>query len=247
MIKWFLNLFKKEKAPVLKPIPVKKVEPIPVTRPPGHKPKGFDISHHNGDVNFQMFADQDYDFVYLKSSEGTTFKDKMFSKNYAKASGAGILVGAYHFFHPDKDALSQFRNFAASIAPLTFKDLELIPCVDWEAHKGVSEQGQYDRLKEFCQIIEANTGVKPLIYTGKWYVDQVDALSSAKRPGWLANYPLWLSWYSKKPVPQVAPWGNYTVLQWTGDVKIVELGNKPYDLNVMFGNSLDPILMKQRV
>lgn len=243
MIKWFMNLFKKKSAT---PKVITQLEPTPKTEPikTVGKPKGFDISHHNGNVDFNLFASLGYSFVYLKASEGITFKDNMFAKNCAKAKVSGIKVGAYHFFHPDKDATAQFKNFKDALHPYSFNDLELIPCVDWEAHKGTSEQGQYDRLKEFCEIIEKNLGVKPLIYTGKWYVDQVDALSSVKRPQWLASYPLWLSWYSKKPVPQVAPWGDYTVLQWTGDVNIPELGNKPFDLNVMMGESLEPILRR---
>ena len=54
---------------------------------------GFDISSHNGDINFKAAAKDGMEFVWIKATEGVTFRDKNFSKNYEKAGKAGLKRG----------------------------------------------------------------------------------------------------------------------------------------------------------
>lgn len=59
---------------------------------------GIDISSHNGDIDFDRLVRDSIDFVMIKATEGTTFKDSRFQSNYRQARDAGIkAVGAYHF------------------------------------------------------------------------------------------------------------------------------------------------------
>lgn len=59
--------------------------------------KGLDLSAHNGTPDFDSIAAAGIDFVYLKASEGESFRDTGFLRNYSQARKNGIAVGAYHF------------------------------------------------------------------------------------------------------------------------------------------------------
>ena len=42
---------------------------------------GIDVSSHNGDIDFDRVRQADYQFVFIKASEGKTFKDPAFARN----------------------------------------------------------------------------------------------------------------------------------------------------------------------
>lgn len=59
--------------------------------------KGFDVSHHQGDIQWQQISPKSYQFVYLKATEGGDFKDRKFQDYWLQAREQGLTVGAYHF------------------------------------------------------------------------------------------------------------------------------------------------------
>ena len=40
-------------------------------------------------------------FAWAKATEGETYNDSYFTKNMTNARTAGVLIGAYHYAHPD--------------------------------------------------------------------------------------------------------------------------------------------------
>lgn len=50
--------------------------------------------------------------VYIKATEGLTYKDPSFSDHYAAATKAGFIRGGYHFAHGDESASDQAKYFA---------------------------------------------------------------------------------------------------------------------------------------
>lgn len=64
--------------------------------------RGIDISAHNGPIDFERIRNEGIDFVFMKASEGSGFKDVAFFDNYRNARKAGLKVGAYHFFRFDE-------------------------------------------------------------------------------------------------------------------------------------------------
>lgn len=97
-----------------------------------YKTFGLDISHHQGEVLWSEIDSSKYKFVYLKSTEGETFKDKNFKINYMSAKENGIKVGGYHFWSFCKDPQKQVENIVASV-PIAPGDL--VPAVDFETIK----------------------------------------------------------------------------------------------------------------
>jgi GH25 family lysozyme M1 (1,4-beta-N-acetylmuramidase) len=66
---------------------------------------GFDISHYQSSVDFNAaYGDGGLRFVYIKATEGTTYKDPSFSSHYTGATNAGFIRGGYHFAHGDSSA-----------------------------------------------------------------------------------------------------------------------------------------------
>jgi GH25 family lysozyme M1 (1,4-beta-N-acetylmuramidase) len=59
--------------------------------------KGFDVSKHNGTVDFAKAKEAGLKFVIIRSSFGTDTTDNEFEENYKKAKAAGLKVGVYHY------------------------------------------------------------------------------------------------------------------------------------------------------
>jgi lysozyme len=58
--------------------------------------KGFDVSHHQGDIQWQSISPQEFKFVYLKATEGAISKTVNFrtigSKLVNKAFWSGLII-----------------------------------------------------------------------------------------------------------------------------------------------------------
>ncbi|MBO9665932.1 MAG: glycoside hydrolase family 25 protein [Bdellovibrio sp.] len=197
---------------------------------------GIDVSHHNNDrgpIDFRKVKAAGYDFVYIKATEGTNYLDPYFYRNCEAAKAAGLLIGAYHFFRPGKDAVAQAKFFYDKIKHI---DLDLVLDCDWEVHDQIDEAEQVKRLKLFLDYILNTVGQKCMIYTGKWFIDEVDMKDrKTPLPQWLASHPLWLSDYSPASVAIPAPWKSYTILQ-TSESGIVPGIVGKCDLNVFSGS-----------
>jgi len=71
--------------------------------------------------------------VFIKATEGTSLEDKSFASNWAGAQAAGLLRGAYHFYHPSVDPIEQADFFLSKVVTC-----ELPPVLDVEATDNVA-------------------------------------------------------------------------------------------------------------
>ncbi|MDE7509285.1 MAG: hypothetical protein K2M62_04105, partial [Muribaculaceae bacterium] len=101
----------------------------PYVDPERYPVRGIDVSAHNGMMNLDAAAESGIEFIFIKASEGDTFRDANFRINYDKASHAGMKIGAYHFFRFDCDGVSQGMNLRKAIAD---RPLELGVAIDVE-------------------------------------------------------------------------------------------------------------------
>lgn len=62
--------------------------------------RGIDVSDNNATINWSSQYSAGVKFAYAKASEGSTWTDPTFSRNYNGARSAGIIRGAYHFANP---------------------------------------------------------------------------------------------------------------------------------------------------
>ena len=128
--------------------------------------EGIDISAHNGVVCFDSLAAAGIDFVYLKASEGVSFRDQSFIRNFEAARKAGLAIGAYHFFRFDCDGAMQSVNFLKAIGDLK-PDLPLaIDVEEWRNAPGETTSIVRERLEVLVALLRAQ-GYQVMIYTNK--------------------------------------------------------------------------------
>ena len=76
----------------------------------GQRPLGIDVSSYQGSADspptnivWTNVRSAGITFAWAKATEGTFYIDADFAYNEAQAKSAGVLIGAYHFAHPDDD------------------------------------------------------------------------------------------------------------------------------------------------
>lgn len=169
-----------------------------------HGLEGYDISHHNGRIDWKEFSsDPHCGYVFIKSTEGESFFDNTYEYNLNEARKYGVKVGTYHFFRANVPARVQFENFSSHFDP---KKQDLLPVVDVETMpRGISQSRFEDCLEDFCILIEKAYGRRPLIYSGKYFYNKY--LSSGR----FAKYKFWIATYSDtQPVLK----DNFDYLIW---------------------------------
>ncbi len=127
---------------------------------------GLDISAHNGIVRFDSVAAAGIDFVYLKASEGVSFRDQNFIRNYDNARKSGLKVGAYHFFRFDCDGAMQSVNFLSAINDRSFALPLAIDVEEWRNAPGQTTDIIRERLTTMMALLQAQ-GYKIVVYTNK--------------------------------------------------------------------------------
>lgn len=127
---------------------------------------GIDISAHNGFIDFGRVAADSISFVYIKASEGTTFRDANFEDNFDRARRAGLKVGAYHFFRFDSEGWRQGANLLRALGHRT-PDMPLaIDVEEWRNHSGGVTGEIILQLQAMVDYLRA-AGHHVIIYTNK--------------------------------------------------------------------------------
>jgi lysozyme len=165
---------------------------------------GFDISHHQKDIDWQQIPKDRYRFVYLKSTEGGDFKDSKFQENWLKAREQGFLVGAYHFYRLCRDGTIQAQNFIETVpqkadALPPVMDLEYdSKCIDYYSREQLLHE-----IRVMHDALKSHYGKQPIFYVSKAFYNIVLAGSFGQVPLWVREYqglpdlkdqPKWLFW-----------------------------------------------------
>lgn len=187
---------------------------------------GIDVSHHQGDINWNKVKAAGIDFVYVKSSEGQTYEDPKFFNNVHGACGVGLAVGAYHFARPN-------HNPAELEASLFIRRLEsvktdLMPVLDLEypsKSEFISTNDLVTWVRAFSAFIQRKLHRPLMIYTGNWFVNLHNNFNYA-----LKDMPLWISNYSKSAPPDAGGWTSWVVWQYSDKGKIPGISGN-VDLN----------------
>ena len=129
-----------------------------------HNDKGIDLSRHNKltSSDWTQLKSRNIKFVYLKVSEGASYKDPMRFKHYDKAVHYGMYVGTYHFFRDNVSAKSQFINYEKAQSNMS---LSLLPCIDYEKAGFKKDfKIRIKILKELNSLFYTEYGTYPIIY-----------------------------------------------------------------------------------
>ncbi len=176
--------------------------------------KGVDVSAEV--VDWQAFAAGGWDFAIAKASEGVTFVEPQFATNWKGMKAAGVVRGAYCFFHSSPDDPVKEADFfvdtvnrAGGFEPGDFPALDLETLDSNPAGVVAAE------ALAWLQRVKDDTGITPIIYTSPRVFDTL--LSS---PAGFAGYPLWdVTWNGGPPkCPNIpASWSGWAFWQYAGD------------------------------
>lgn len=148
--------------------------------------QGIDVSHHQGKIDWPTVAQKNtIKFVYIKASEGATLQDERYAYNTQHAREAGLLVGSYHYFHPQTPIASQFDNFMSVVNPLT---QDLIPVIDIEERGGLTNKQICDSLSKFSDMLTLHWGVRPIIYCDQNFYNKILHPRFNNHSLWIARY-----------------------------------------------------------
>ncbi len=164
--------------------------------------RGIDISAHNGTVDFERLATVDsLDFVIIKATEGTAFKDAAFDDNWRRATEAGLHVGAYHFFRFDSPGYLQALNLLHSVRRRHLDLPLVIDIEEWTNPDNETTANIVRQLNDFIDTVD-DAGYSVMLYTNG------DGYERFIR-GRFDRYPLWIASLSREPDPSWVLW-QYT-------------------------------------
>ena len=190
--------------------------------------KGFDVSHHQGEINWKKISPQQYQFVYLKATEGGDYQDDHFQNYWLKAREQGLHVGAYHFFRLCRDGAIQAQNFIATVPN---KPDALPPVIDLEYDNNCINTHTKEQLLKQIQImhdqLRSHYDKQPIFYTSKAFYNIVLL-------GEFKNTPIWIREY--KDQPDLKDERKWTFWQHSNQGKVQGI-EKSVDLNVFYGNA----------
>lgn len=167
---------------------------------------GIDVSSYQKDIDWSATAkDKNIKFVYVKATEGATYRSRHYQYNIENARQYGIHVGAYHFFRPNVPVEKQFRNFTTVVKK---EDQDLIPLIDVEVRgNNLTVKALVDSVLAFADKLEDYYGCKPMIYTGH-------AFYNSYLSGKISGYPLFIARYSKVE-PRLTGGANWVLWQFS--------------------------------
>ncbi|HVY44757.1 MAG TPA: GH25 family lysozyme [Minicystis sp.] len=187
--------------------PVGQTEEASTVCASGATTEGVDVSSYQPNTNWQQVAASGRGFAIVKATEGTTYTDPTFHANWSGMKAAGMVRGAYHFFHPSDDPIAQADYFTGVMGALGQGDLG--GALDLEVTDGVAGATVVARAKSFLQRVEQNTGKVPLIYTSPGFWDGLGGDKSG-----FEHYTLWIAHWGVNCPDVPSPWTTWKFWQY---------------------------------
>jgi len=161
--------------------------------------EGIDVSWYQKKIDWKEVASSKA-FTFIKATEGTTLEDKLFASNWSGARNAGLLRGAYHFFHPSVDPIKQAEFYLSKVVTC-----ELPPVLDVEASDNVPTARLIAGVNSWVEHIATRLR-RPLIYASPSFWQRLPAGEieekadlwiaewECEHPGKMGNWQGWSFW-----------------------------------------------------
>ncbi|KAF6569113.1 glycoside hydrolase [Paenibacillus sp. EKM206P] len=175
--------------------------------------QGIDVSHHQGNIDFKKVAADGLSFVFIKATQGRSFRSKTFLEFVKDAKASGLMIGAYHYVDDSATtpemARKEATNFVSAIKDAGgVSTFDLPPVMDYESNKSnLSRKAITAVAKAFLEEVERLTGVQPIVYTYPSFISNFSGLS---------GYPLWIARYHATKAPSDASgWSRWDFWQYS--------------------------------
>ncbi len=159
---------------------------------PPSRTAGIDVSIYQHTIRWRPVARDGVAFAWTKATEGSRhyldYTDPQLAANIAGATANGVLIGVYHFAHPEKDpgaggARAEARLFVSTAgAYMTAGYLRPVLDIEVEGSPATSAW-----VNDFLDDVYQATGVMPIIYTYTNYAASYLRRSVADRDLWMAD------------------------------------------------------------
>ncbi|MEL7377649.1 MAG: GH25 family lysozyme, partial [Bacteroidota bacterium] len=73
--------------------------------------EGIDVSRYQSDIDWDAIYEDDFEFAFMKATEGQELVDEYYERNWRAAGKSGLRRGAYHFFRPEVSPTIQAQHF----------------------------------------------------------------------------------------------------------------------------------------
>ena len=181
---------------------------------------GIDVSNFQGVFDWAAYKGK-IAFAIAKATEGETFDDKDFPRNWAQMKAEGLVRGAYHFAHPNNDVTTEAKFFLAVVKAAGLLPGDLL-VLDLEVTDGESVPWIASWAKTFDAHVHTATGAHVIAYTD----------GSMARGGYFAGLgdsPLWLANPGGGNVPMpIGPWRQ---------ISMEQTGQRGVDVDVFYGTA----------
>lgn len=201
---------------------------------------GLDVSHWQGDINWNKVVNAGYVFTFVKATEGIGWTDVKFHENMREGTAAGGMMGVYHFARPDygHSAKEEAEYFLSEVGDY-LESGYLRPVLDFEVGEEFSKQETTAWVMEWMETVETRAGVEPLIYTGVWRAKNYLGEEVTK-------YDRWVAYWTCEPepsfdIPPTGKWADWSFWQYYGpdgcgkNAGYVPGVKKNIDLNIFNG------------
>lgn len=150
-------------------------------------------------------VDYPVSFVYIKSTEGTSVRNKYYLSDYKAARRQGIHCGAYHFFSTTSPADKQAQFF---LKHSRFAKGDFPPVLDVEPTPSqIKKMGGakvlFARIRTWISVVKQRTGVRPILYVGQSFVNKY----LPQAPDLMRDNLVWIARYGEyRPEVRLVFW-----------------------------------------
>jgi lysozyme len=200
--------------------------------------RGIDIAsyqHPNGaPIDWNAVKGAGSDYVFVKATEGVTYKNPYFRQDWTGSYAAGLARGAYHYAQPNanlQSAVDQANAFIA-YAGTSREPGTMPPTLDLETANGLTAAQLVAWTQRFLDTVQQLTGRRALIYTYPhfWRTAMGNSTAFTSYPLFLADYRD-LSGNSQPGLPLPGGWQSWTFWQYSSSGQIPGIASQAVDLD----------------
>lgn len=191
---------------------------------------GIDVARYQERVDWSMARRAGVSFAFIKSTEGGDVLDPMFRRHWAAAQGAGVPVGAYHFYYFCTPPRVQADWFIRNV-PKQRGTLPPVLDAEWNPFSPTcTTRPPADEVRRvmtvWLNVVGRHYRQRPLIYTTPDFYRTNELWR-------LENAEFWLRSTAQTP-DRVYPGQAWSFWQYTGTGLIPGIDGK-VDINVFYG------------
>lgn len=169
---------------------------------------GIDVSIWQGEINYERVRNDGIEVVYIRSSEGASYVDPYYLRNYNNAKSNGLKIGFYHYLTATtvEEAIEQADFFVSLVGGLE-ADCKL--AMDFEQFDGLGIEEINSISLAFLERVEQRSGKETVIYSDSYNARHTFGEELAQR------YPLWVAEYEVEEPESNGKWNSWVGFQYS--------------------------------